>query len=36
MFGFIVENSNENIANYNYEMNSIFEYDNKYEMEEIR
>mgnify|MGYP002513737679 CR=1 FL=1 len=29
-------NSNENITNYNYEMNSIFEYDNKYEMEEIR
>ena len=36
MFGFVVENSNENITNYNYEMNSIFEYDNKYQMEEIR
>jgi len=36
MFGFVVENSNENITNYNYEMIRMFEYDNKYEMEEIR
>lgn len=36
IFGFEIEKANETIINYKYEMDDIFEYDNKYEMEEIK